>query len=538
MPFPIRICSSQEMRDIDRIAEEEFGIGAEILMENAGRAAAQILLEKYPNAGQETEILVVAGKGNNAGDAFVVARRLICLERRVRVFFLEEPSKYQGATKKNFEILKRMRAKLVHLDSGSEFEDFLQSSPGPWTIVDGILGTGLRGDLDGLFFDVVELINGLKCRQVIALDIPSGVSGDTGQIHGGAVAATLTVSFGFPKLGHFLAPGAARRGELINVDISLPPGFRSKGDKFLLIHAPMQALLEDRDRFGHKNSFGHTLLVGGSRGRLGAIVMAATACHKMGTGLVTVATWDDCLEPLMGRIPLESMAVPIRLEGPELEEYRKNLSQYSAVVVGPGLGLRQEGKGLLEQLLSSYRGPLVLDADALNLIGDHGLFDFLCARKTPTVITPHPGEMARLLGSAKGSQWTKERVIADPVGAVKECVKKTHAVVVLKGATTIIGSTDDKLYFNHYPNDGMATAGSGDVLAGMIGGFLGQRMEPFQSALLGVFLHSLAGKNAAEQFGHRSMTAPNIVEGISDAFQALKEPIGPALPVEGRARLF
>lgn len=532
----MRICSSHEMRALDLSAEKDYGIGAEILMENAGRAAAQIILEKYPNAGATTEILVFAGKGNNAGDAFVVARRLLCLERRVRVFFLEDPSKYVGATKKGFDILKRMKAKLVHLDTVSEFEDFLRSSTGPWTIVDGILGTGLKGELEGLFFDMVEAINGLRCNQVVALDIPTGVSGDTGKIHGSSILATLTVSFGFPKLGHFLPPGAGRRGDLFNVDISLPPKFRKDGDKFLLLQTPMQMLLVERDRYGHKNAFGHTLMIGGSRGRLGAVAMSASACHKMGTGLVTVATWEDCLDALMTKLPLESMAVPIHLQGPEMEEYRRGLQNYSSVVIGPGLGMRPDGKRLMEQLLAAYQGPLVIDADGLNLIADYGLFDFLMNRKIPPVLTPHMGEMARLLG------WNKDKVIEKPLEAVREAVRRTHAVVVLKGAATIIGSTEDKTYLNHYPNDGMATAGSGDVLAGMIGGLVGQKMDPFQAALLGVYLHSLAGQHAAENYGHRSMTAPDIVEGIHYAFKNLKTSAESAensgrLPIEGRARI-
>lgn len=532
MTTPIRICSSHEMRELDRIAESEYRIDATLLMENAGRAATQILLEKFPQAGHETEVLVFAGKGNNAGDAFVVARRLICLERRVRIFHLESESRYQGATLKNFQILKKLKAKMVQLDNASDLEAFFSSSTGPFTVVDGLLGTGLKGNLEGMFYEVVEAINRIGAEHVVSLDIPSGISGDTGLMHGAAIQATLTVSFGFPKLGHFLPPGAVRRGELINVDISLPPRFRKEGDKFLLMRTPMAELIKERDRYGHKNSFGHTLLIGGSPGRLGAIVMASNACHKMGTGLVTVASWADAMDPLLIKLPNETMAVPIALSGPELDSYRKNLSGYSSIVVGPGLGMRVDGKLLLKEVLHHYHGPLVLDADALNLIGEHKMHEFLVNRRAPTVLTPHPGEMARILGISK------DEVSQDPVRAVREAVKLTHATVLLKGAATLIGSPDDVLYLNHYPNDGMATAGSGDVLAGMIGGLLGQHMDPFQGTLLGVYLHSLAGDFAARELGHRSMTAPDIIENISHAFKEIKNtPDSSRLPVEGRARL-
>jgi NAD(P)H-hydrate epimerase len=518
------------MRQLDSTAENEYGIEASMLMENAGRAAAQIILEKFPNAGRTTEFLIFAGKGNNAGDAFVVARRLACLERKVRIFHFQEESGYRGATLKNFQILRKMKVKLTHLETVADLQEFFQSSSGPFTIVDGILGTGLKASLEGLFYDVVETINAINCHEVIALDIPTGVSGDTGAIHGASILANFTISFGFPKLGHFLPPGAARRGELLNVDISLPPRFRKEGDKFLLMKNPMSALLKERDRYGHKNSFGHTLLIGGSPGRIGAISMAARACHKMGTGLVTTATWQECFDTLLAKIPNETMAVPLHLDGAEYEAYRETLPTYSSVVIGPGLGLRPEGKKILEELLALYPGPITIDADALNLIGDHKLHSHLVNRRAPTVLTPHPGEMARLL------DIDKETVLENPIQAIQRAVSMTHSTVLLKGAATLISSPEDQLFLNHYPNDGMATAGSGDVLAGMIGGLLGQKMPAFQATQLSVYLHSLAGDFAARTYGHRSMTAPDIIENIGNAFKDLKS-AELSIPLESRIPL-
>jgi NAD(P)H-hydrate epimerase len=420
-----------------------------------------------------------------------------------------------------------MKSKLVLLETSSDLSEFLQSSPGPFTIIDGILGTGLKAQLNGIYYDLVEMINAVNASEVIALDIPTGVSGDTGSIHGTSILADLTISFGFPKLGHFLPPGAARRGELINVDISLPPRFKREGDQFLLLRNPMSDLIKERDRYGHKNSFGHTLLVGGSPGRIGAITMAARACHKMGTGLVTVASWSEGFEALMAKLPDETMAVPLHLQGPEYKLYQESLSNYSSIIVGPGLGLRPECKQVLQEILSLYQGPIVLDADALNLIAEHELHQELVNRRAPTVLTPHPGEMSRLLGISK------EEVQNDPIDAVRKAVALTHATVLLKGAATLICSTENTLYLNHYPNDGMATAGSGDVLAGMIGGLLGQKIEPFQATLLGVYLHSLAGDFAAQTHGHRSMTAPDIIENIGHAFKDIKAS-EQTIPMEGR----
>ncbi|MBC7386039.1 MAG: NAD(P)H-hydrate dehydratase [Cryobacterium sp.] len=527
----MRVTTSQEMREIDHIAEEEYGISPDMLMENAGRSASQILLENYPGAGTDTEILVFAGSGNNAGDAFVVARRLIGLGKRVRVFYIEPATHYRPSVEKNFQILKKLGARMTALDQVASIEAFLSQASGPFTVVDGLLGTGLKGNLEGLYADVVEVINRMKAREVMSLDIPTGVSGDTGEIHGNAVQATLTVSFGFPKFGHFLPPGAAKRGHLINVDISLPYRFRMEGDTFLLLRAPLSTLLIERDRYGHKNSFGHTLLIGGAPGRVGAIEMASRACHRMGTGLVTCATWKESFEMLTQKLASETMAVSLGSTEADYVMYRQTLPTYSSIVMGPGLGLRPEGRRLLDELLTHYRGPVVLDADALNLIAEHDLHDLLVARRAPTVLTPHPGEMARLLGISKAE------VTRDVIKSLRAAVEKTHAIVLLKGAATLIGTPDGRIFLNHYPNDGMATAGSGDVLAGMIGGLLGQKMEAADATLLGVYLHSLAGGIAAETKGHRSMTAQDIIENISHAFKEIKTDRDSKLPLECRAHL-
>ena len=526
---PLRICTSAEMKHLDEIAEKEYQIRPQILMENAGRAAVQILFDPYPRAGREKEILVFAGKGNNAGDAFVVARRLLCLERRVRIFHLVSGDVYQGATRENFEILKKMDARMIHLERAAELENFFATSPERFLAIDGIFGTGLKGPLEGIFYDVVELINN-NVDDVISLDIPSGVSGDTGHVHGNAILADLTISFGFPKIGHFLPPGAGMRGQVVNVDISLPPEFRHQGDKFLLTKSPMRRLLKERDRYGHKNSFGHTLIVGGSPGHLGAVAMAARACHKMGTGLVTVATWADSFDPLLVKLPDETMAVPIEV-GASPEVYRRYFENYSSIVVGPGLGKRPEAKEVVEELIANYDGPLVLDADALNTVSYHHLHSLVAKRRAPTLLTPHPGEMARLLGVPK------DMVVDNPVESLKKAVDKTFSTVLLKGAATLMSSPDNLMYLNHYPNDGMATAGSGDVLAGMIGGLVGQQLEAFEAMKLAVYLHSLAGGKAAEIRGHRSMTAPDIIENIGNAFKTLKTQEDPSFPEEGRANL-
>jgi len=515
----LRICTNQEMRTLDQVAETEMGIGPVLLMENAGRAATEIILGEFPDAGTDREILVFAGKGNNAGDAFVVARQLLGLNRKVRVFHLVRGNQYKGATLENFNILQKMKARLVHLGDSQSLDAFFDQARGPHLAIDGIIGTGLKGDLEGHFYEVIELIN-RNVESIVSLDIPTGVSGDSGQVQGTAIEASMTISFGFPRLGHFLPPGANYRGKLVNVDISLPARFSTEGDKFLLRARSIATKIEGRDRYAHKNTFGHVLTVGGSLGRTGAIAMATRASLKIGAGLATTATWADSMSLLVPQLPIEAMTLMIPENEKNYSQYQDQLNSFSAVVIGPGMGNRPDAKKLIELVLSYYPGPVVLDADALNIIAEHQLHKLCMHRKSPTVLTPHPGEMARLLG------WKTEQVVQDPLKALKTCVEKTHSVVMLKGAATLILSPDEVMYVNHFPNSGMATAGSGDVLAGMIGGLLAQGMPGFDAAQVGVYLHSLAGARAARRFSTRGMMASDIIKSIPFAYKELQKKYG------------
>jgi len=519
----LRICTNQEMRNLDKVAETEMGITPRLLMENAGRAATEIILREYPNAGLSQEILVFAGKGNNAGDAFVVARQLMGLGRRVRVFHLVKGADYKGATAENFQILSKMKAKLVHVSESQELEAFFDQARGPFLAIDGIIGTGLKGNLEGHFYEVVELIN-QYVDQVVSLDIPTGVSGDSGLVQGIAIEAALTISFGFPRLGHFLPPGANFRGKLVNVDISLPHRFAKEGDKFLLRAKAVAHKIARKygreDRYAHKNDFGHVLVIGGSPGRTGAISMASLAAMRMGAGLVTVASWEDSMKELVGKLPVEAMTITLPEKESNFEKYAEQMKMFSAVVIGPGMGTRPDAKKTVEWLLKNYQGPMVIDADALNIISEHELHSLCIHRKAATVLTPHPGEMARLIHK------NKEQVVQHPVESLKECIELTHAVVLLKGAATLLSSPDEVLYLNHFPNSGMATAGSGDVLAGMIGGLLAQGMPGFDAAQTGVYLHSLSGSKAASKLSPRGMIATDIIKNIPHAYRELQKKYG------------
>ena len=528
----MRIVMNQEMRNLDKMAIEELGIPSIVLMENAGLGAARIISQWYQEKKFQGEIIVCCGKGKNGGDGLVVARHLLMRGHRVRIFLCHDPLQISEESKTNLQILKNMKSKINIVDSPLVLEEYFKSASPPYLVVDAILGTGLDRTLEGDYLEIIELLN-QKATDIIALDIPSGVKGDSGETAGGAIRASATVSFGYPRIGHFNSPGAALRGQFFNIDLGYPRKWAREGDKYLLVHDNVAPLIQRRNRFGHKNSFGHCLLIGGSPGRLGAIEMASQSCLKMGTGLVTVASWQDCFptlelkvssEVMTFRMKVEDAKVPIPVEG--------FLNTFSSIVIGPGLGVRPEGAYVLQYLLENFKGPIVIDADGLNIVAEHQLHRLLMNRPESCILTPHPGEMARLLRVDKSS------VVNDPVSAVKKAVDLTGSIIALKGATTLIHSTEGITYFNHYPNDGMAKAGSGDVLAGMVGGLVGQKMPQLDSVRIAVYAHTLAGRLAAESFGERSMTAKDITAHISAAFRDLSVHQTQAITNDVLAKLF
>lgn len=519
----MRIVTSQEMRLIDEKAIHDFGIPSIVLMENAGARSAELIADRYEELGYESEILVFAGKGKNGGDALVVARHLISMGKKIRLFLLHDADSYMEVARCNLDILLKEKVRPVFMENISPLEEFLSSGPGPYLAVDGLLGIGFKGPLAGLYADVVDCINN-GVDYCVSLDVPTGVDGTTGAVVGQCVHSDLTLAFGFAKLGHYIAPGALHRGELQVIDISLPPKFRKEGSVFAIYEETVAPLLQRRDRYGHKNSFGHCLLIGGSQGQLGAISMASRAALRMGTGLVSAATWPECWETLMGKIADEIMTMAIETEAKKLQAQRQRFQEeYSSVVLGPGLDTGERAERLLQEMVLYYHGPLVIDADGINLLADVRLRDLLLRRTGPTVLTPHIGEMARMMGAEK------DDVLQDPMGFVRRAVEATNAIVLLKGATTFIGVGENQIYLNDYPNDGMATAGSGDVLAGMIGGLLGQGMKAEEAVSLAVFLHSLSGDFAAHKLGHRAMSASDIINNIGESFLHLRRYKGEAL---------
>ncbi len=514
----MRILTAAQMREADRYTIEEIGLPSLVLMENAGRQVVAAVESAFPDL-DERQVAVLCGRGNNGGDGFVVARTMRQREIDVTVFVLGPLAEVRGDARVNLEILGRLGLPVVEIAGEQQWELHSSEVRGCTLIVDALFGTGLKSALSGLLETVVADVNSMGIP-VVAVDLPSGMSADTQEVIGPCIQASLTVTLAAPKLPLVLPPARLLAGDLVVADIGIPDEVIEglEGPRVELVtRESVRLLVPTRRADAHKGDFGHVLVVAGSRGKTGAAHLAAVGALRSGAGLVTVATPAGG-QPVLASLGSEYMteALPDTAEGTLAAGALEAIERLDAsvVVAGPGLGggdaVRQVVRGLLERTGM----PLVLDADAVNAFaGEPGL---LFAREgQQVVITPHPGEMARLLGISTAEVQSHRLESACNLAS-------THGLyVVLKGHRTIIATPDGKVFINPTGNPGMATGGTGDVLAGMIGAWLAQLKDPEAACLLGVYLHGAAGDLAADDEGQASMTAGDLAVHIGDAIMEL-----------------
>lgn len=511
------VCAD-EMRQMDRTTIESFGLPGRVLMENAGRGATGWLLQKFPDA-LEKRIAVIAGRGNNGGDGFVMARYLAQKGADVTVFLLAEESKVSGDAAANLKLLSELNVPVVCLPDEKTFARKKTALSHQHLFIDAILGTGLRFDVKGLFAKAIDFMN-QSGRPVFAVDIASGLDSDTGQPRGVCVKASATATFGFAKAGHVLFPGAAFTGDLAVVDIGIPPFVAAEADpkQHLLTPAMAAGYLRPRRPDAHKGRAGHLLVAAGSLGKTGAAVMAATGAMRAGAGLVTLAVpagINAIIEPMVAEVmtaPVGEAECPMFDEsciGPIL-----GLSAgKKAVAVGPGIGTGTAAKKLVRALIEKTDLPVVIDADGLTCLAEDP--DVLSYGQKRLVLTPHPGEMARLC------RMSVEQVQADRIRCA-QTFAQTHKVhLVLKGAGTVVAHPDGAVFVNRTGNPGMASGGMGDVLTGVIAGLVCQGYEIEIAARLGVFLHGLAADIVAEQSGEVGLLASDVTSALPPAIQTL-----------------
>ncbi|MCA9524118.1 MAG: NAD(P)H-hydrate dehydratase [Myxococcales bacterium] len=496
------------MREIDRRAIEEIGIPGMVLMENAGRAVCDWIVARH----RERPIVVYCGGGNNGGDGFVIVRQLTEAGLWVIALSATEPERLRGDARTNKLILEKLGIDCVPITTDAEVDGALASLPRDACHVDALFGTGLTKPIRGHYARIVDAIN-RRNEPVVAVDVPSGVAADSGEILGSAVRAKATITFALPKLGLLLAPGCEHVGELIVADIGIPRLVveSTKLDNHWLREAESAAAVMPRETNTHKGSFGHVLIAAGSPGFSGAALLAGRGALAAGAGLVTVASEASCRARIEAMVP-ELLHATLFEVGATMRFERDLVQGKSAVVVGPGLGQSDAAREIVLDLLDGCEVPLVIDADGLNVLR-HRL-DRLAAAQGPVVLTPHPGEMGRLIGCSSAAVQAERYRVATELAS-------THGViVVLKGNRTLIAAPDGRVSICTDGNPGMAVGGMGDVLAGVIGAGLGQYGgDPFEIVSRAVHLHALAGDRARERKGERSLLPSDVIADIAEVLR-------------------
>lgn len=515
----MKLLTAAEMQAIDKKAITKFGIPGLILMEHAGMRMTEAIVNRLAGKIQGKRFLIFAGKGNNGGDGFVIARQLINMGADVKTFLLYPTNRLQGDAKTNYDILVNMKAKIYPVLKPRDFQRVEIALTYSDYLIDAILGTGFKGTLQGLLKDLVELLN-KSDKPIFAVDIPSGLEADTGRAKGSCIRADMTVTFGFPKIGLCMEKARKYVGELWLGHISFPPLLWEEvpGSRGLITAGLIKELLPKRDPDGHKGTFGHLLVVGGSEGMTGSVTLTATSALRVGAGMVTIAL-PRSVCPMVEAKTLEVMTKPLAEteEGTISTEAIESLmglsSKMKAIVIGPGLARNINTADLVKNFLAQLNMPVVVDADGLAALA--GEAEFTTGLKAPLILTPHPGEMARLM------ELSIAQVQAERLDVALACARKYQAYTVLKGSRTIVATPDGQVYLNLRGNSGMATAGSGDVLAGVIGSLLAQGMSPLKACICGVYLHSLAGDLAAKDLGENSLIAGDLISYFPEAFRSI-----------------
>ncbi len=509
------VVTAAEMRELDRLTIQELGLPGALLMEHAGRAVAD---EAARHAGTGARVAVICGAGNNGGDGYVCARWLREQGRDAQVVLVAGRPKPGGDAALHLHAYERLGGTVVDASEPAGLAELARALAGAAVIVDAIFGTGLTRVIDGHLADVIARLNAAPAAaRRIAVDVPSGLDADRGAVLGVCVRADVTVTFAFAKVGLVSHPGVGRAGEVKVVDIGIPRALAPRVGVRLALLEPddVRSLVPARPAEGHKGTFGHLLVIAGSPGKSGAALLCASAGLRAGAGLCTLATspevrpllegraWEVMLAELDGdRAREDAMAALIALAAGK-----------RAIAWGPGMPTTPAAGELLRAALRVLEQPLVLDADALNhLARDPSV---LAHARAQVVLTPHPGEAARLLGIEVAE------VQDDRVGNARKLAERTHAIVVLKGARSVIAAPDGQAALNPTGNSGMGTGGSGDVLTGVIGALLAQGLTPLAAATLGTYVHGRAGDLARAARGPLGLIASDFVAALPAAFASL-----------------
>ncbi len=512
----MKVVDAQRMREIDRKTIEDYGIASPVLMERAGLSVVNRIKQFFDRS---MRVLVLAGSGNNGGDGLVVARLLHNEGWDVKVFLISSPEKLSPDCLGQYETAKKMGVRIF--TEKLPASKYLSGS----LVIDAILGTGLNKPLRGEISVLADRVNRVQ-TDVVAVDIATGVSSDTGKIMGTAIRAAFTVTFGLPKVGHVIYPGTEYGGKLFVEDIGFPPALlNSESISLELIEKEhVSLLLPERLKNSYKGDYGHVLVIGGSMGKTGAPLLSARAALRSGAGLVTIGTSERIMNSLMASV-LEEMTLPLpsTASGTVSREAAVTVLDFlyekaDVLAIGPGLSTDRETVEFVLETISNSPVPMVVDADGLNALSTldyKEIVVFLNKLRAPAVLTPHAGEMSRLV------RMSISDIADDLIGVAMSFSRDTGCCLVLKGVPTLIATPEGQCFINTTGNPGMATAGTGDVLTGVISSFTGQGLSPSEAALTGVYLHGLTGDIAVEGTTGYAFTANDLINGLFRGFQSL-----------------
>lgn len=508
----MKLAGALTIKEIDRVSMEKYGITGLQLMENAGRGVAEVIARETGSIHcKAPKVVIFAGKGNNGGDGFVAARHLYNQGIRSEVYLLCRIDELKGDAAANAATWQKMGGAIFTVLSEEDIKRYEPSIRHASIIVDAIFGTGLSSPVTGTAAVLIDLINGFG-KKVVAVDIPSGVDASTGRVLGAAVKADITATMALPKIGLYNYPGRPYAGKIEIIDIGAPAGLvRDEKIRWnLLCDEDMRRFLKFREPGSHKSSHGHLLVLAGSVGKTGAAYMAAVGAMRAGAGLTTIAlpkSLNAIMEVKTTEVMTEGLPEEVgMLCESSFDEASKIIENKTALVVGPGLGNSQSVFNLVHRVVREVEKPMVIDADGLNAFINR--LEALKIGKHHMVLTPHPGEAARLLKTATA------QVQDDRLGSALRLAEATESVVVLKGAGTVIATPEGEFFINPTGNPGMSTAGTGDVLAGMIGGLLAQGYTATEAACAGVYIHGMAGDMARDELGETGMMATDLLPKI------------------------
>lgn len=498
------VVTGKEMKKIDDYTIHHIGIPSMVLMERAALALTQEIV-KRPFIKNE-KVLILCGTGNNGGDGIAIGRLLKSQDIKVQVIILGKKNKLSQETSQQLQIAKNLSVPIYEYNEINVLAEIEESD----VIIDAIFGTGLSREIEGEIGCVIDKVNN-EDAFVFSVDIPSGISSDCGKVLGKAIQANITVTFGLPKVGILMYPGAEYTGEVKIVDIGFPKeAYEQIKAKHFIYDKTYTKFLPKRKSRSNKGTYGKILVVAGSVNMSGAAYLSAFAAYRTGAGLVRILTEEENRTILQTNLP-EAILTTYSVEDGDVRaesivDVQEAIIWADVIIIGPGLGIEEKTKTLLKMVLQVSKGPIIIDADGLNVSADQ--MNLLRVNQ-PLIITPHPGEMARLV------KVPIKAVLEDIISYGIQLSKEYELICVLKDARTIVANEKEEVFINTSGNHGMATAGAGDVLTGIIGALIGQGLDPYAAACLGVYIHGKAGDLAKRKLSTYSLTARDIIEAIS-----------------------